>query len=95
MRRPRLRKAPIRLGSIIQKALALVGITEEKVTELLGRECGCKGRAERLNRLSDWAYTLIRGESPMSVPEATVDLDKIINEPSKSVKARDIDRGLL
>lgn len=39
------------LGDRVSQALSLVGITEKRVSRLLGRPCGCSKRREALNRL--------------------------------------------
>jgi hypothetical protein len=36
-------------GDIIKKALSAVGITEKRVSSLIGRPCGCGRRAKKLN----------------------------------------------
>lgn len=50
------------LGESIQRALELVGITEERVSRWVGGECGCKDRKERLDRLGVWAWRILRGK---------------------------------
>ena len=42
---------PPGLGDIVKSGLSAVGITEERVSKLIGRPCGCGARAEALNRL--------------------------------------------
>jgi hypothetical protein len=39
------------LGDLVKSGLSAVGITEERVSKLIGRPCGCGARAEALNRL--------------------------------------------
>jgi hypothetical protein len=39
------------LGDRVSQVLSLVGITEQRVSRLLGRPCGCGKRREALNRL--------------------------------------------
>lgn len=39
------------LGDRIAAGLAAIGITEERVSRLVGRPCGCKARRVALNRL--------------------------------------------
>lgn len=39
------------LGDRVSQALSLIGITEQRVSKLLGRPCGCGKRREALNRL--------------------------------------------
>jgi hypothetical protein len=47
----RARLPAIGLGDRVSQALSLVGITEQRVSKLLGRPCGCSKRREALNRL--------------------------------------------
>jgi hypothetical protein len=37
------------LGDLVATGLAAVGITEERVSRLIGRPCGCPERKRRLN----------------------------------------------
>lgn len=53
----------IKLGDVIEKALASVGVTESRVTKALGRPCGCKARKEMLNRLGLWAARVVTGRT--------------------------------
>lgn len=39
------------LGDMVKAGLSAIGITEERVTKAIGRECGCSKRAEKLNAL--------------------------------------------
>lgn len=57
--RPR-RRSPIQMGTVISKALAAVGITEERVSRITGN-CRCKKRIQKLNQISDWAWTVLKG----------------------------------
>ena len=50
------------LGDAVETALSSVGITEDRVTRWLGRNCGCRDRKERLNRFSRWIHAKLRGE---------------------------------
>lgn len=72
------RRSPVQVGDVIAKGLEKIGVTEQRVSSWLGRHCGCRKRRKRLNQLSDWAWSVIRGEK--SVPEATQELDKIVRE---------------
>lgn len=47
------------LGDHIEQALTKVGITKQRVSKWLGRDCGCAARQEKLNNLSRWAKTAI------------------------------------
>lgn len=39
------------LGDIVKAGLSAIGITEERVSAVIGRPCGCSERAEKLNEL--------------------------------------------
>jgi hypothetical protein len=39
------------LGDIVKAGLSAIGITEERVSAVIGRPCGCSQRAEALNEL--------------------------------------------
>lgn len=39
------------LGDMVKASLSAVGITEERVSRVIGKPCGCAKRAEALNRL--------------------------------------------
>lgn len=39
------------LGDMVSTGLAAVGITPERVSKVLGRPCGCKERAAKLNEI--------------------------------------------
>ncbi len=52
-RNPKARK--LGLGDLIESTLSAVGITPERVTKLIGKDCGCKQRKEWLNRVTLWA----------------------------------------
>ena len=39
------------LGDMVASGLAKVGITKERVSRVLGRDCGCAKRQQRLNDL--------------------------------------------
>lgn len=48
------------LGDRVEAALTLVGITKERVSNLLGRECHCSERQQKLNELDLWARQVLR-----------------------------------
>lgn len=50
------------LGDSVKSALAIVGITEQRVSAWLGRPCNCASRQRRLNELHVWAGRILRGE---------------------------------
>ena len=39
------------LGDYVAKGLSAVGVTPEKVSKVIGRDCGCNKRKQRLNKL--------------------------------------------
>lgn len=42
-------KPPPGLGDMVAAGLSAVGITKERVSAVLGRDCGCEGTQEALN----------------------------------------------
>jgi hypothetical protein len=48
------------LGDSVQRALSLVGVTEQRVKALLG-DCCCEERKAKLNALDAWARRVLRG----------------------------------
>lgn len=47
-----------KLGDMVADGLAAVGITPERVSKIMGRDCGCKKRKQKLNELHDKAANL-------------------------------------
>lgn len=54
------------LGDLIERALAKVGVTTERVERWLGRPCGCKERRDKLNQLTAWAARKKFSDDPES-----------------------------
>ena len=48
------------LGDAVERALASVGVTKERVQRWLG-ECACDDRQQKLNALSIWAKRVLLG----------------------------------
>ena len=48
------------LGDLVAAGLGAVGITEARVSRLLGRRCKCRQRADALNRLGQRALDAVR-----------------------------------
>jgi hypothetical protein len=48
---PSYPRARLGLGDIVKAGLSAVGITEERVSNAIGRPCGCSKRAEQLNAI--------------------------------------------
>ena len=46
------RKTPL-LGDAIKETLSAIGITQERVSSWMGRECGCAARQEKMNKLDE------------------------------------------
>lgn len=61
-------------GDRVERALTLIGITDRRISEWLGRDCGCGERKEKLNQLDLWARRVIRGK----IDNAHNYLDRII-----------------
>ncbi len=62
------------LGDRVSSALAVVGITEDRVSKWLGRPCGCSRRRDKLNRIDAWA----RGVISKTIDDAKESLERII-----------------
>ena len=45
----RIRVPPIRLGDAVSSALEYVGVTKERVSKAIGKDCGCKQKQDTLN----------------------------------------------
>lgn len=63
-------------GDLLHEALATVGVTEERVSRWLGRDCGCDGRRQALNDLDAWARRVVAGK----VEYAREYLERILGE---------------
>lgn len=57
--RERIRIPPPKIGSMIGAGLSAVGITDERVTRWLGKDCGCPHRRNKLNALAEHATKAI------------------------------------
>ncbi len=57
------------LGTLLERALASVGITKERVERWLGRPCGCTERRDRLDQLDLWARQRLFGTTPVDGTE--------------------------
>ena len=54
------------LGDRVRDALSALGITDERVTEWIGKPCGCEERKEKLNQLSRWAKRVADGKTKLA-----------------------------
>ena len=52
----------IPLGDMVEKALALVGITQKSLEPWLG-PCNCEARKQKLNALGFWARRVLTGRT--------------------------------
>jgi hypothetical protein len=59
------------LGDRVADGLAAVGITKERVSKLIGKDCGCKKRQEALNRLGQRAAEAVRKLTGQDATHAT------------------------
>lgn len=50
------------LSERITEALGIIGITDARVSKLLGRACKCPERRETLDRLEAWAKRVVGGK---------------------------------
>jgi hypothetical protein len=55
--------APPGLGTAIETALTMFGVTSERVSAWLGVECNCKERRDKLDRLTAWAAMAVSGKA--------------------------------
>jgi hypothetical protein len=69
----------------VSSVLSKIGITPERVTEWLGRPCGCEERRERLNRLGEWAA------EGLSVQQAREKLSTLLGYKPKGTCCDDSD----
>ena len=64
------------LGDYVSDGLAAVGITKERVSKLVGKDCGCKKRQEALNRLGQQAVAAVRKLTGQDATNATPEEQK-------------------
>ncbi len=64
------------LGDRIERALKRIGLDSNRVSNWLGKPCGCEERREKLNQLHAWALRTLRG----TVDDAEVYLHRILKE---------------
>lgn len=74
--RPPIKAPKIELGDAVANTLKAFGITPDKVTQWIGRPCGCERRREKLNQLDRWARQFLGGKKD----EAKKYLGEIIDE---------------
>lgn len=70
----RIKIPPLRLGSAIAAGLTMVGVTEERVKKLVGGDCGCKARQNKLDAFGE-------GVSKAVASTANRALDAILPHP--------------
>jgi hypothetical protein len=79
----------IGLGDVVEKALSIIGITEDRVSRWMGGPCGCVERKEKLNQLSAWALRILSGKTK----KAEEYLEEIIGETPNEVGVRSDDNS--
>jgi hypothetical protein len=62
------------LGSLVEEALASVGLTSTRVSKWLGRPCACKERRLKLDMLGAWAKRTLLGKA------STQELDELTSQ---------------
>ena len=50
------------LGDLVERALSLVGVTQERVERWVGGPCGCEERKQKLNQLGYWVARVLSGK---------------------------------
>lgn len=55
------------LGDVVEDALSLVGITQDRVSRWLGMPCKCEERKQKLNQLHAWAFRIVSGKTANAV----------------------------
>lgn len=68
----------LKIGDILEAALAKVGITSDRVSTWLGRPCKCRERRNRLNALGKWAYRVFTGK--IAGEEAEKQITEVIGD---------------
>lgn len=59
----KIASAQPKLGDRLAGVLAAVGITNERVSKAIGRDCGCKKRQELLNKIGQRVVDFVRGNN--------------------------------
>ena len=72
------------LGDRVAEALASIGITDERFSNLIGRPCKCKERKVWLNQLDLWARRTLRGNTK----DAKKYLDQILKDKEEQEKRK-------
>lgn len=66
--------AAVPVGTVLGRALSMVGVTDERASALLGRPCGCPARRRWLDQLTAAAARVIEGR-----PEAEAHLRDLVS----------------
>lgn len=70
------------LGDRVEQALRLVGVTPERVSRWLGRECGCEDRKQKLNQLGAWVARIFSGKNKLDSTRKAIE-DVILIESNQ------------
>lgn len=57
----RIKIPPLRLGSMIAAGLTTIGVTEERVKKIIGKDCGCSARKNKLDAVGEGVTAAIQG----------------------------------
>lgn len=68
------------LGDRVADGLAAVGITKERVSKLVGKDCGCKKRQEAFNRLGQRAAEAVRKLTGQDAQHATPEQKRPVDD---------------
>lgn len=56
----RIKIPPLRLGSMIAAGLTTIGVTEDRVKKIVGKDCGCAARKNKLDAVGEGMTTAIQ-----------------------------------
>lgn len=56
----RIKIPPLRLGSMIAAGLTTIGVTEDRVKKIIGKDCGCAARKSKLDAVGEGVTTAIQ-----------------------------------
>lgn len=80
----------IPLGAIATKALSAVGITKERVSAAIGKDCGCQARAARLDYIGAGISSAVERAANYALnlavpaPYASADVAEVANAIARS-----------
>ena len=66
----RIKIPPLRLGSMIAAGLTTIGVTEERVKKIIGKDCGCAARKSKLDAVGEGVTTAIQSAANRALDAA-------------------------